>query len=235
MIVSRKEEMETVRQEKSELFTKDVLHILNGQCMYEEWKANNLLSDSNYAPFNEAMCVNATTEHVFGPKFITTRASGHRDSVEGYKEKVIKPLARLFNKEYSCLVLWFGEDMFCQMNLLTILSYLEQSSYKGTVYVHSFKEEEFKVKQTEVKLGHYESVYKEVLVSHEKPSYVLLPVMNRAIDIYLDMLKEDNVIVTYIKRNKELSTTALVNKLMTLFPSVGYGDSQYIDLINKTR
>ena len=24
-----------------------------------------------------------------------------------------------------------GEDMFCQMNLLTILSYLEQSRYEG--------------------------------------------------------------------------------------------------------
>ena len=53
------------------------------------------------------------------------RAAGHNSSVESYTKgyRFIKN----FTKEYKCIVLWFGEDMFCQMNLLTILSYLEQS------------------------------------------------------------------------------------------------------------
>ena len=49
--------------------------------------------------------------------------------------------------------LWFGEDMFCQMNLLTILSHLEQSVYEGKVYLNSFREDEFKVNQIELELG----------------------------------------------------------------------------------
>ncbi len=57
--------------------------------------------------------------------------TGHNSSVESYTKKVIDPLKKLFTKEYKCIVLWFGEDMFCQMNLLTILSYLEQSRYEG--------------------------------------------------------------------------------------------------------
>ncbi|KKI91863.1 AraC family transcriptional regulator [Bacillus sp. SA1-12] len=233
--ISRKIEVKNLQHEKSELFDKDVLHILNGQVMYEEFKENRLMGDSDYAPFNEAMCVNPTTEQIFDAEFINTRASGHQDSVEGYIEKVIVPLANLFNKEYKCIVLWFGEDMFCQMNLLTILSYLEQSDYGGKVFLNSFREDEFKVNQTELKLGHYDSVYTEVLVNHVKPSNKLFPLMYQAICIYLDMLKGDNAVVKYIKKNKDIPTSELIKRLFALFPTVGYGDLQYIELINRTR
>lgn len=235
MDVSRKIEVERLQHKHSELFDKDVLNILNGQIMYENFKDNRLMGDSDYAPFNEAMCVNATTKQVFDKEFIYTRASGHHDSVENYINKVIDPLNNLFNKEYKCIVLWFGEDMFCQMNLLTLLSYLEQSGYEGKVFLNSFREDEFKVNQTELKLGHYYSVYKEVLVHHTKPSNELLPVMYQAIDIYLNMLKEDNEVVKYISKNKDLTTSELIKRLFALFPTVGYGDSQYIEIINKIK
>lgn len=235
MNISKKIEVEKLHHDRSELFDKDVLHILNGQVMYEEFKNNKLMGDSDYAPFNEAMCVNATTDQIFDKEFLDIRAAGHHEPVEGYIEKVIAPLANLFNKEYECIVLWFGEDMFCQMNLLTILSYLEQSGYEGKVFLNSFREDEFKVNQTELKLGHYYSVYKEVLVNHTKPSNELIPVMYQAINIYLDMLKEDSAVVKYINKNKDLSTKELIKRLFELFPTVGYGDLQYIELINKIR
>ncbi|MCM3666992.1 AraC family transcriptional regulator [Mesobacillus subterraneus] len=235
MNISRKIEVEKLQQNRSELFDKDVLHILNGQVMYEEFKNNRLMGDSDYAPFNEAMCVNATTEQLFDEEFINIRAAGHRESAEGYIKKVIAPLANLFTKKYECIVLWFGEDMFCQMNLLSILAYLEQSGYEGKVFLNSFREDEFKVNQTELKLGHYYSVYKEVLVNHTKPSNELIPVMYQAINIYLDMLNEDNAVVKYIHKNKDLPTKDLIKRLFELFPSIGYGDLQYIELINKIR
>lgn len=145
------------------------------------------------------------------------------------------PLDNLFSKEYKCIVLWFGEDMFCQMNLLTILSHLEQSGYQGKVFLNSFREDEFKVNQTELKLGRYYSVYKEVLVNHTKPSIELVPVMYQAISIYFEMLKEDNEVVKYIKKNKDISTKELIQKLFNLFPTIGYGDTQYKELISKIR
>lgn len=235
MSISRKMEMEQLLNEKSELFGNDVLNILNGQAMYNEFKNNKLMGNSDYAPFNEAMCVNATTTQVFNREFINTRATGHQDSVESYINKVIDSLDSLFHKKYKCIVLWFGEDMFCQMNLLTLLAYLEQSGYQGKVFLNCFKEDEFKVNQTELQLGHYDRVYKEVLVNHKKPSDELLPVMYQAIDIYLEMLKEDNAVVTYISQHKELPVSELLNRLFTRFPTVGYGDSQYLALIDKTR
>ena len=59
--------------------------------------------------------------------------------------------------------------------------------------------------------------------------------MHQAIDIFLEMLKENNEVVKYISKNKDLSTAELVNRLFDLFPTIGYGDSQYIEIINKTK
>ncbi len=235
MSVSRKVEVERLQNEKPEFSDTGVLHILNGQAMYEAFKENKLMGDSDYAPFNEAMCVNTTTEQVFDHKFIKTRASGHHETAESYIKKVIDPLDDLFNSPYKCIILWFGEDMFCQINLLTILVYLEQSGYEHRVILNSFNEEVFKVSQTELTLGSYFSIYKDVLINHRKPSKALTPEMDQAIDIYLDMLQENNAVVKYIAKNKDLPTTELLNRLFDRFPAIGYGDSQYIELINKTR
>ncbi|WP_142348079.1 helix-turn-helix domain-containing protein [Bacillus wiedmannii] len=235
MNVSRKLEVEQLRNAKRELFDKDVLNILNGQMMYEEFKNEKLMGDSEYAPFNEAMCVNLTTTQVFNDEFIKTRAEGHNSSVESYTKKVIDPLEKLFMKKYKCIVLWFGEDMFCQINLLTILSYLEQSCYEGKVYLNSFREDEFKVNQIELELGNYSTIYNEVLVNHKKTSHKVPPVMYQAIVLYLEMLKEDNIVMKFISKNQSLSNQELLIKLFQLFPTIGYGDSQYIELINKIK
>lgn len=237
MNISRKMEIKQLQSKKAELFNDDVLNILNGQIMYEEFKDKKLMGDSDYAPFNEAMCVHATTEKIFDKDFLKTRALGHHESEKDYIQNVIAPLDNLINKNrsYNSIVLWFGEDMFCQMNLLTVLAYLEQSGYEGKVFLNNFREDEFKVSQIELKLGIYNSLYKETLVNHEKSSHKLLPVMYQAIAIYLDMLKEDNAVVKYISKNKDFPTPELINRLFDLFPTIGYGDLQYIELINKSK
>ncbi|MFO1442239.1 helix-turn-helix transcriptional regulator [Bacillus sp. Bva_UNVM-123] len=235
MALSREIEVKQLQNVNKELFDKDVLNILNGQMMYEEFKAKKLMGDSDYVPFNEAMCVNTTTRQVFDDEFIEIRASGHHDSVENYIHKVINPLENLFKKDYQYIVLWFGEDMFCQMNLLTLLAYLEQAQYTGKVFLNNFREDEFKVNQTELTLGSYRALYEEVLINHKKPSSELLPVMYQAIDLFLDMQTENNAVVKYILKNKDVSTPELVKRLFKIFPTLGYGDTQYVTLINKTK
>ena len=56
--------------------------------MYEEFKNEKLMGDSDYAPFNEAMCVNPATIKVFDDDFIKTRAEGHNSSVESYTKRL---------------------------------------------------------------------------------------------------------------------------------------------------
>lgn len=235
MNFTRENEMERLKNVNGELFDQDVLNILNGQMMYEEFASKKLMGDSDYVPFNEAMCVNATTKQVFSEEFIKVRAAGHQDSVKNYIQKVMKPLDDLFKKDYQYIVLWFGEDMFCQMNLLTILAYLEQVQYEGKVFLNNFREDEFKVNQTELLLGDYHAIYEDVLIHHKKPSIELLPVMYQAIDLFLNMLEENNEVMKYILKNKDLSPDEVVKRLFKVFPTLGYGDSQYIALINQAR
>ena len=236
----RKNEMETVREhevirlqnEARELFDRGVLNILNGQMMYEEFVSKKLMGDSDYAPFNEAMCVHETTDKVFSSEFIQIRAAGHGETVEAYQQKVVAPLQSLLNGDYHDIVLWFGEDMFCQMNLLTILAYLEQSGYQGRVFYNSFREDEFKVEQTELKLGNYDEVYQTVMIRHMKPDCTIMPVLYQAIDWYVEMLKADNPVTRFIAHNHQLPTDELLKRLFSVFPMIGYGDTQYMELIN---
>ena len=235
MNTRRETEVAHLHSEKSELFDEDVLNILNGEVMYEEFKSKKLMGNSDYAPFNEAMCVHETTIPIFDSTFIEIRALGHHVSIESYISKVMQPLKNLNQKNYNYIVLWFGEDMFCQMNLLTVLAYLEQSDYKGTVYLNSFREDEFKVTQTELALGSYYSVYEDVLVNHKMPKHKVLPVLYQAIELYLEMQTENNPVTKYIARNKQLSQSELLKRLFEVFPMIGYGDTQYIELINRAR
>ncbi len=235
MNMSRETEVDQLKNKMSKLFDQNVLNILNGQVMYEEFKNKSLMGESDYAPFNEAMCVNATTRSIFDDGFIQTRAAGHGESEENYRNKVVKPLKNMFEKKYDYIVLWFGEDMFCQMNLLTNLAYLEQSQYQGKVFFNSFREDEFKVSQTELTLGDYYSVYEEVLVNHMKPSNEVPPVMYQAINLFLEMQTENNRVINYIIKNKNLPTSELLKRLFEVFPTIGYGDTQYMKLINQIK
>jgi AraC-like DNA-binding protein len=228
-------EVKQLQIKNEELFDEDVLNIFNGQMMYDEFHSNELMGNSDYVPFNEAMCVHPTSNQIFDDAFIQLRAEGHQNSVESYKKIVIEPLEPLFQNQYKCMVLWFGEDVFCQMNLLTLLAYLEQIKYKGRVFLNSFRDDEFKVSQTELFLGNYEKIYEEVLLQQQKPTTELLPVMYQAIELHLSMLDEESSLKKYIKNHSKLSESELVKQLMTVFSTLGYGDLQYMEIIQQVR
>lgn len=233
IVLNRRIEQEVARLQSvaGERVGKDVLNILNGQMMYEEFSSKKLMRDAAYAPFNEAMCVHETADLVFGKEFIDIRSAGHGETPAAYEAHVLTPLKPLLEGEYNHIALWFGEDMFCQMNLLTILAFLEQTRYQGRVFLNSFKEDEFNVEQTELTLGSYEDAYKSVLIDHRKPDGTFLPVLQQAIGWYLAMQQEDNPVTRLIGQNRQLPKDELLRKLMDTFPMIGYGDLQYMELM----
>lgn len=233
MNFSIKEVINRLKEEGKVADNKHVLHILNGQVMHDQFRKENVMKESKYIPFNEAMCINPTTAQVFNKEFITCRTKGHKDTIEHYTSIVIEPLELLLNGDHDVLYLWFGEDMFCQINLLTILAYLEQSGYSGDVILNSFKDREFIVNQTELDLGTYNTLYQEVLVDHKNPSIIMNSLMERAITLYLEMLEDKNRVTEYILENKNKSSAELLNELFEEFDYIGYGDTQYIELIDK--
>ena len=109
------------------------LNILNGQSMYDYFEKRKLFKNGVYVPFNEAMCVGEATDDIFSRQFNTCRCEAHDVTIEQYTELTLKPFQILFKNQFSNLFLWFDYDMFCQINLLTILAYLDQINYSKKI------------------------------------------------------------------------------------------------------
>ena len=120
-----------------------ILHLLNGQAMQAAFGANGLMREGDdYAPFNEAMCSGEATEPIFGEEFNRLRAAGH-GVTPGYRANYPDAAATAVRAPaHSGIALWFGDDMFCQMNLLAALAYLHQTGYGGKLFFHMVKEAE---------------------------------------------------------------------------------------------
>ena len=55
---------------------KRILHILNGQSMYNYFKTTHFLDGELMIPFNEAMCYGDTCGDLFSETFTEVRAGG---------------------------------------------------------------------------------------------------------------------------------------------------------------
>lgn len=212
-------------------FGSKILNILNGQVMYEVFQTNKFLEKGEYIPFNEAMCSHETSVAIFSDEFINLRALGHKVSIQEYKNLTMTPLKPLFEKEYKCIVLWFGDDMFCQINMLTVLAYLEQVAYKGKVFFNMVNEMTYEIETTEIFLSSYKKVYQQVLIDHQFPHIKVIPSIFQGIKLYLKYIKVDNEIVTYIRENEDRSQNELLENLFQSFPQYGLGDVQYLKII----
>ncbi|WP_438348257.1 AraC family transcriptional regulator [Paenibacillus sp. FA6] len=235
MDISQKLKIQSLQTNISKEFAQDTLHILNGQAMYEHFSRYQLMEIGDYIPFNEAMCDNDSCADIFSPAFNRLRAEGHRVSLAEYEDVTMKPLACLLDKQYRCIVLWFGDDMFCQMNLLTVLAYLEQISFQGTVYYHMVQELTYDVEETAIDPNNYHEIYREVLLDHHLPATKLMPVMDQGIRLYLDYLQNDNRLTAYIHENIDQPQDQLLEHLFRLFPQYGLGDLQYIKMIDNVK
>lgn len=104
--------------------------------------------DGVFIPFNEAMIYGSPTENIFDNDFILERLKTHKVTLEEYLLKLndfFEVKDRL--NEYS-IVCWFGDDEFCQINLLTLLAFLKQINYKKSIILHVIDEETYIIKET---------------------------------------------------------------------------------------
>ncbi|GKU27445.1 helix-turn-helix transcriptional regulator [Clostridium folliculivorans] len=222
---------ETIKNVQSQIkrdYPFKTLHILNGLNMLNFFRKNQLINKNEaYVPFNEAMCWGETAEEIFSPEFIEKRTRSLKSTLEEYKKIVIEPLKPLFDEEFDIIVLWFGDDMFCQMNLITILAFLEQIHFKGDVLFCMAEEQTDTMLPDafEIDIENYTEIYKTIMCYRKKCDIKLLPVTYQAMNLYLTYREENSDIKRYIKNyiNKE----DLIKDLLTLFPQYGLGDLQY--------
>ena len=115
---------------------KRILHLLNGQSMYDFFKSTDFLGEELMIPFNEAICYGDTCSEIFSDSFTQIRAKAHHVSPQQYIERVLKPLKPLFHENFIGISLWFDEDMFCQINILNYSCLARQTDYKGGNKLH---------------------------------------------------------------------------------------------------
>lgn len=214
----------------------NVLHILNGLCMLERFKDHQLMKENHsYVPFNEAMCWGETDTEIFSDTFIEKRVKALQTTEAEYRKTVLESLKPLFEKNFDSIVLWFGDDMFCQINLITMLAYLEQSGYQGEVLFCRVLErsEHILPDAFEISITGYSDIYQAVLVNHQMPDQKVLPVTYQAIKLYLNYRTAESPIIKYIRSN--LGKEHLVHDLLDRFSEYGLGDLQYQAMIEDTR
>lgn len=211
------------------------LHILNGQEMYRHFTNTQFLKDELKIPFNEAMCYGNTSENIFSNEFAEIRSNVHHVTLEEYKDVTLEPLHSLFNHEFEEIELWFDADMFCQINYLTILAWLDQTNNQNTIRLHIVDDQFVPIENYALQAQGYCELYKQVLIHKTIPDSIYPPPLKKGVELYLHYLKEDNEIMQFIQQNQHLKENELTVELLDNFKEYGLGDLQYLNMIKKSR
>ncbi|WP_251860110.1 hypothetical protein [Clostridium sp. Marseille-Q2269] len=141
----------------------------------------------------------------------------------------------MFNEQFDVIVLWFGDDMFCQMNFITILAYLEQIHFTGDVLFCMIHEQTDNLLSNAVKIPIevYNYIYKTVLCHRKRCHVKVLPATYKAMNLYLCYRQKNSDIIRYMKKN--INKENIVKELITLFPQYGLGDLQYQWMIEEIK
>ena len=136
-------------------------------------------------PFCEAMMDGDAVANIYSEEFVSIRAKSLNVTEDEYRGKMYV-CDSLNDKKYQIIHLWFGKDTFCQINLLTLLAYLEQIEYRGALKLNYIDDETYEILESniEVHLGVYNKIYKDVLISKNVPDDVGV-LSTRAIDLFL--------------------------------------------------
>jgi hypothetical protein len=217
------------------MIRKDGLHILNGQEMYNYFQKTHFLEQEMMIPFNEAICYGNTSTDLFLDEFVELRAKVHHVTPAQYAEITLKPLQPLFSKNFTRIVLWFDADMFCQINLLTILAWLDQTNHKGAIDLQIVDNKFEPIERLTIKANGYYQLYKQVLIHKKMPKYISPVYLKKGIEFYLNYLNKESDLMLYIEKHQNLSEKKLVHKLLEKFIDYGLGDTQYMEIIKNHR
>jgi len=114
------------------------LHITNGDSFTQKLKSLKLKGD--IITWREMLCEGKTETNVGSESFWKTRFDflhkNYKVSKSWFVEKTLKEYRSLCNhKQQDQIILWFEYDLFCQINMLAVLSWLKKHRRYAEVYM----------------------------------------------------------------------------------------------------
>ena len=209
-----------------------VLNITNGDA-FNRYFVSNFGDEA--IPFREAMMDGEAVADIFSDEFINARSLELNVSEGEYISNMLVYDA-LQNNNYDELCLWFGRDTFCQMNLLTLLAYLEQIDYRGKITLNYIDDETFDVIESdmEIELGLYRELYKKVIISKQRSDDVGC-LYKKAIELYFDYHSENGALSKIARENSDMEENGLVCLLLEKSKEYGLSDIQARKIIERNK
>ena len=169
----------------------------------------------------------------FSQNFINERAKVHGIHPDKYRKKNAQQLLKM--RAGDEVHVYFGEDLFCQLNLITLLAFLEKQGIDKVTYHVVFEDE---MKETalieNLETTGFSEIYKAVLINHTTAN-VPLEIMEKGISLYLDYLDENGKLATFIRSCETDSVLQLTIKIIKQLPEYGLGEEQCSYVVNKYR
>ncbi|WP_342429902.1 hypothetical protein [Neobacillus sp. FSL H8-0543] len=217
------------------MIQKNTLHILNGQAMYDYYRETHFLEGEMMTPFNEAMCYGNTSNDLFSDEFIELRAKVHHVTPVQYIEHTLKPLQPLLSKNFTHISLWFDADMFCQINLLTLLAWLDRTNHNHPLDLHLVGDKFNLLESFTLEAKGYDALFKQVVIDKTMPSDIYPAILKQGVALYLNYLNEDSDLMRYIQKHQNLTEKELMLALLETYTHLGLGDTQYMEIIKDYR
>ena len=207
-----------------------ILNITNGD-VFNEYFLSKFGGEA--IPFREVMMDGDTVLDIYSDEFIEVRAQALGVKIEEYKSKMLT-CGGLDILGYKKLNLWFGKDTFCQMNLLTLLAYLEQIDYSGEIFLNYIDDETFETLEENVRvdLGIYKNLYQEILINKNQIDNLGVLVA-RSIELFFDYHSETGTLAEMVRNNVNMRQTDLICLLLENSRGYGLSDIQAKNLIDK--
>ena len=207
------------------------INIVSGDAMAEY---GDKLGFKNCYIFAEAMIDGTVKSDVpFSQNFINERAKVHGIHPDKYRKKCASSFLKM--RAGDEVHVYFGEDLFCQLNLITLLAFLERTGIPSVTYHVIFEDE---MKETalieNVETAGFSEIYKAVLINHQTAP-VPLEIMEKGISLYLDYLDENGKLATFIRSCETDSVLQLTIKIIKQLPEYGLGEEQCSYVVNKYR
>ncbi|MBR5507994.1 MAG: hypothetical protein IKV88_08115 [Clostridia bacterium] len=206
-----------------------ILNITNGDYFNAHFMSR---SGGTAIPFCEVMMDGKAVTNIYSQQFVALRAEALNISENEYRVKMYV-YDTLKNNDYQKICLWFGKDTFCQVNLLTLLAYLEQIEYQGELKLNYIDDETSEVLDTDIdiKLGIYSKIYEDVLISKIVTNDVGV-LCARAIDLFFDYHSDNGELAKLVRANAHKEKTQLISLLLGKSKDYGLSDLQAERLIN---